>query len=162
MPNAGLDLGLWKGRLDGLREALEAVHDRDKDVLSAPVAQIVQHRCPDLGTLVGLEPQAQNVARAVRQDRQCDEDRLVRHRAVIADIDPDRVHDGGGSENGPGDRFPDDAPDSRAPEGGSDHAVTFCAFKRSPGSFDPLARTSLNAITASVTAEIRLGDASKP
>ena len=87
------DLGLWKGRLDGLREALEAVHDRDKDVLNAPVAQIVQHLCPELGTLVGLEPQAQNVARAVRQNRQCDKDSLVRHRAVIADIDPDRVHE---------------------------------------------------------------------
>ena len=33
MPDADLGLGLGEGRLDGLREALEAVHDRDGDVL---------------------------------------------------------------------------------------------------------------------------------
>ena len=58
-------------------------------ILDAAVAQIVRHLGPELGTLVGLKPQAENVARAVRQDRQCYEDRLVRHRDVTADIDPD-------------------------------------------------------------------------
>lgn len=70
-----------------------AVHDRDQDVLDAAVAQIVQHLGPEFGTLVGLKPQAQNVARAVRQDRQRHEDRLVRHCAVAANIDADRVHE---------------------------------------------------------------------
>jgi hypothetical protein len=68
--DAGLDLRLGKGCLDGLGEALEAVHDGDEDVLNASVAQIVQHLCPELGALIGLKPQAQNVARTVWQDRQ--------------------------------------------------------------------------------------------
>ena len=61
--------------------------------MDAAVAQIVQHLGPKFGTLVGLKPQAQNVARAVRQDRQRHEDRLVRHCAVAANIDADRVHE---------------------------------------------------------------------
>jgi hypothetical protein len=55
MNNACLDLCLGKGRLDGLWEALEAVNYGDEDVLNAPVAQIVQHLCPELGALIGLK-----------------------------------------------------------------------------------------------------------
>ena len=50
MPDAGLDLGLLglgEGRLDGLREALETVHDRDGDVLDAAVAQDVETLGPE-------------------------------------------------------------------------------------------------------------------
>jgi len=78
MPNAGLDLGPGKGRLDGLGEALEAVHDRDEDVLNTPVAQVVQHLGPESGAFIDLKPKARNVPCAVRQDRQCYEDG-VRH-----------------------------------------------------------------------------------
>lgn len=93
MDNTGLDLGSGEGRFDGLGEALETVHDGDQDVLNAAVAQIAQHLGPEFGPLIGLEPQAQNVPCAVRQDRQSHEDRLVRDRAVAADVDPDRIHE---------------------------------------------------------------------
>ena len=69
MNNASLDLGPGKGRLDGLGETLETVNDRDEDVLDAAVAQIVQHLGPELGTFIGLEPQPENVSRAIRKDR---------------------------------------------------------------------------------------------
>jgi hypothetical protein len=63
--HAGLDLGPREGRLDGLREALEAVDDGDEDVLDTPIAQVAEDLGPELRPLVGLEPQAQNVPRAV-------------------------------------------------------------------------------------------------
>src|SRR6056297_1071282 len=88
--DTGLDLGLGKRRLDGLGEALQPVHDRDEDVLNAAVLEVVQNLGPELGPLVGLEPKAQDVAGAIRQDRQRDEDRLVRHGTIAADIEPDR------------------------------------------------------------------------
>jgi hypothetical protein len=93
MPNAGLDLRAGKGRLDGLGEALEAVDHGDEDVLNTAVFEIIQDLGPELRPLIGLEPQAQNVPCAVRQDRQSLEDRLVRHSPVASDIDPDRVHE---------------------------------------------------------------------
>jgi len=40
MHDAGLDRGLGKSRVDGVREAFEAVHDGDQDVLNAPVSQV--------------------------------------------------------------------------------------------------------------------------
>ena len=56
--DARLHLRLWKGRLDGLGEALEAIHDRDQNVLDAPVALIVQDLGPEFGALIGLKPKA--------------------------------------------------------------------------------------------------------
>lgn len=37
MDDTGLDLGLGKGRFDGLRKALEAVYDGNEDVLDTPM-----------------------------------------------------------------------------------------------------------------------------
>ena len=56
MHDAGLNLGLGEGRLYGLREALEAVHDGDQDVLHPAIAQVVEDLGPELGALVGLKP----------------------------------------------------------------------------------------------------------
>lgn len=91
--DAGLDPGLRKGGLDGLRKAFQPVHDGDEDVLDAPIAQVAENLGPELRALIGLEPQAQNVPRAIRQNREGHEDRLVRDRPIAADIDPDRVHE---------------------------------------------------------------------
>ena len=44
MDDAGLDLCLRERRLDGLGKALEAVHDRDEDVLDLAIAKIIQRR----------------------------------------------------------------------------------------------------------------------
>ncbi len=38
MHDACLDGCVWKGRVDGVREAFEAVHNGDQDVFDAPVA----------------------------------------------------------------------------------------------------------------------------
>ena len=92
MDDTGLDLGLGKGRFYGLGKALEAIHDRDEDVLNAAIAQVVQNLGPELGTLVRLEPKAQHVTCSVWQDGQGHEDGLVADRAVAADIHPDRVY----------------------------------------------------------------------
>ena len=43
MHDAGLDGGLREDRVDGIREALEAVNNGDQDVFHAPVAQIIHH-----------------------------------------------------------------------------------------------------------------------
>jgi len=93
MDDARLDLSFWKGRLNGLGQAFEAVDHGNEDVLDTAIAEIVLHLCPELGAFVGLKPQAQDVTRAVRQDRQGHKDRLVADRPVAADIDPDRVHE---------------------------------------------------------------------
>jgi len=85
--------GLGEGGFDGLREALEAVDHGDEDILDAPVAQVAQDFRPEFGAFTGLKPKAQDVARAIWQDCQRDEDRLVADRPIAADIDPDRVHE---------------------------------------------------------------------
>ncbi|MPL86120.1 hypothetical protein SDC9_32096 [bioreactor metagenome] len=46
-------------------------------------AQGVADRRAELGALVGLEPQAENLPRVVRQNGRGDEDRLVADRAVV-------------------------------------------------------------------------------
>lgn len=48
---------------------------------------------PTIGLRRSLRTLAQNVPRAIRENRQGHEDRLVRDRPVAADIDPDRVHE---------------------------------------------------------------------
>ena len=89
----GLNSRLGEGRLDGLREALQPIHDGDQDVLDAAIAKIAENLCPELCALIGLKPQTQNVPSAIRKHREGHEDRLVRDRPVTADIDPDRVHE---------------------------------------------------------------------
>ncbi len=57
-------------------EALEAVDHGDQDVLSTPVAHVVQDLGPEFGAFIGLKPQAQDVALSIWKDRQRNEDRL--------------------------------------------------------------------------------------
>ena len=66
MPDAGLELGLGVGRFDG--EALEAVHDRNGDVLDAAVVRGVETLGPDLRALIGPKPQPQDVPGPIWQD----------------------------------------------------------------------------------------------
>ena len=70
MHDAGLDRGLGKSRVDGVREAFEAVHDGDQDVLNAPVSQVVHHREPEFGSFIGGDPQPQNLTLTLRGDAQ--------------------------------------------------------------------------------------------
>lgn len=87
------DPGLGKSRFDGPGEALEPVCRDDRDILDAAVPEVIEHLGPEPGALIGLKPQARNVAGAVRQDGQCYKDCLVGHHAIASDIDPDRVRE---------------------------------------------------------------------
>ena len=77
-------------RVDGVREALEAVHcpvvvclqtmkgdNGNQDVFDTAIAQIVHHREPEFGPFVGGNPQAQNLTFALRSDAQGHLDSLV-------------------------------------------------------------------------------------
>src|SRR3954471_21215675 len=58
-----------------------------------PVFELVHDLQPELGALVPLEPQAQDLLRPVGPDAQGDVDRLVPDQAFIADLDPERVEE---------------------------------------------------------------------
>jgi len=91
--NAGLHRGVGEGRVDGVREALEAVNNGDEDVLHTPVAQVVHDRQPEFCPFVGRDPQAQYLTFAFRSDAKGHVDRLVLDLAAfrIPDFDPERV-----------------------------------------------------------------------
>ena len=57
-------------RRQRLGHALQAIGDRDQDVAHAAGLQVVEHLHPELGALGVLDPQAQDVARAVGQHAQ--------------------------------------------------------------------------------------------
>jgi hypothetical protein len=63
--DASLDLRLWEDRVDGLREALQAVHHRDQHILDAAVFQLGHHAQPEFGALRLLDPDAQNLLGAI-------------------------------------------------------------------------------------------------
>lgn len=78
MYDARLDGRVRERGIDGVREALEAVHcpavvclqtmrgdDSDQDVFDPAIAQIVHNREPEFGSFIGGDPQAQNFALAL-------------------------------------------------------------------------------------------------
>jgi len=79
---------LGEGRLDVLWEALEAVHDRDGDVLDAAVVRGVETLGPDRCALIGLKPQAQDVPAPIWQDGRGAEPDRVRHLRISTRIAP--------------------------------------------------------------------------
>ncbi|SIT18987.1 hypothetical protein SAMN05421759_1382 [Roseivivax lentus] len=70
-------------------------HNRDQDVLRAPVLQLVHHREPEFGAFVLRDPQAQNFTLAIACDAERDIHGLVLHRPAVgtADLHPQRVED---------------------------------------------------------------------
>ena len=76
----------------------QAVGDGDQDVGHATVLQVVEDLHPELGTLRVLDPQPEDVPRAVRQHTECQIDRLVANPRVLANFDSqgveesDRIH----------------------------------------------------------------------
>src|SRR3954469_15339161 len=91
--DAGLDRGLGEDGRDRLRKALQAVDDRDQHVLDAPVPQLVHDPQPELGALVLLQPQAQDLLGAVGADAQGDVHGLVADQPLVAHLDPERVEE---------------------------------------------------------------------
>ena len=61
-----LHCGVGEGRVDGVREALEAVNNGDEDVLYTPGLQVVHDRQPEFCPLVRRDPQAQDLAFPLR------------------------------------------------------------------------------------------------
>ena len=61
MNNADLDLGGWKHRLYGIREALQTIHAGDEYILKPTALQFGNDLQPELSPLFLLKPNAQNV-----------------------------------------------------------------------------------------------------
>jgi len=80
-----------EGRLDRLREALEAVDAADQDVLDAAPSKVVEHGQPELGALGFLPPDPEHLTLAVDGDPEREIAREVSDRAVLADLHPHRV-----------------------------------------------------------------------
>lgn len=83
--DAGLDDRLRKDGVDGLGETLQTVDDGHQDVADAAVLQLVHDAQPEFGAFGRLDPDAQNLLRAVGQDAQRDIDGLVAHEALLSD-----------------------------------------------------------------------------
>ncbi len=66
--DAGLNDGLRKHRIDGLRKALQAIDDSDENVLGAPGLQLVNDAQPEFGAFGLFDPDAENLLGAVRQN----------------------------------------------------------------------------------------------
>jgi hypothetical protein len=82
--DAGLQRRGREDRAQRLADTLQAVGDRDQDVGHAAGLQVVEHLEPELGAFGVLDPQAQDVARAVGQHPQSQVDGLVAHHRVLA------------------------------------------------------------------------------
>ena len=91
--DAGLQRGGREHRRQRLGHALQAIGDGDQDVVHAAGLQVVEHLHPELGALGVLDPQPQDVARAVGQHAQRQVDRLVAHHRVLADLHAQRVEE---------------------------------------------------------------------
>ena len=74
-------------------KALQAVDDGDQHVLDAAVLQLVHDAQPELGALVLLEPQAQDLLGAVGAHAERDVDRLVADQPFVADLDPQGIEE---------------------------------------------------------------------
>ncbi len=76
MNDAGLDDRLRKHGADRFGKAFQPVHYRDQDVAETALLQFVHDTQPELGALGLLNPDAENLLRAVRQDAERDVDGL--------------------------------------------------------------------------------------
>ena len=91
--DAGLNQRLRKHRRDRLRKALQAIDDRDQNVVDAPNFQLVHDLEPELRAFGLFDPQAQNLFLAIGIESERDIDRLVFNEALIADLDPQGVEE---------------------------------------------------------------------
>ena len=89
--DAGLHDRVGVDGLDRLREALEAVDGEDEDVLDPTGLELADHPQPELGALVDLEPDPQRLLDPVDPDADREVGVLVADRALVADLQHDRV-----------------------------------------------------------------------
>src|SRR5712691_12269451 len=86
--DAGLNDRLLKNGIDSFGKALQAIDDGDENILGPAVLELVHDAQPKLGALGLLDPDAEDLLRALGQDAERDVDRLVAHEALVADLDP--------------------------------------------------------------------------
>ncbi|MCY1529164.1 hypothetical protein D9M68_642970 [compost metagenome] len=86
MHDARLQRGGRIHRRQRFGHAPQAVGDGNEDVIDPAGLQVVEHLHPELGTLGALDPQAQDVARAVGQHAQGQVDGLVAHHRILLDL----------------------------------------------------------------------------
>jgi len=89
--DAGLHDRLRVDGLDRLREASQPVDGEDEDVLDAAGLELADHPQPELGALVGLEPDPERLLDPVDADADREVGVLIADRALIADLEHDRV-----------------------------------------------------------------------
>ena len=82
--DASLNDRLWEHGIDGLGKALQAVDDRDENILRPAGLELVHDAQPEFGALGLFDPDAENILGAIRQNAECDVDRLESISWVIA------------------------------------------------------------------------------
>lgn len=86
MQDAGLDLGLWIDRFDGLGEAAQAIDDSDEHVINAAIFELVKHLKLEFGALGLFDPEAQHFLAAVGAHPQRQVHGLVFDGAFVPDF----------------------------------------------------------------------------
>ena len=93
MNDAGLNQRLRKHRCDRLRKALQAIDDRDENVVDASHLQLVHDLEPELRAFGLFDPQTQDFLLAIGIESERDIDRLVFDDTFVADFDPQGVEE---------------------------------------------------------------------
>jgi len=91
MHDAGLHRRLRKDGGNRIGKPFEAVDDGDQDIIDTTVLQLVHDAQPEFGTLILLEPEAEDFLGAVGTYAQRDMHSLVANQPFVADLDPLRV-----------------------------------------------------------------------
>lgn len=104
MDHTGGHSCLGPGRLDGLGQSPQAVAAHDQHLRDWPVCQVSARVRPERGTLLGLDPDAQDVPDTVHVHAHGDVRSPVDDPVPVADLDPDGVKVDHRVERGPGGR----------------------------------------------------------
>ena len=93
MHDAGLQGRVGKDRGECLAHPLEPIGDRNQDVLAAARLEIAEHLHPEFRAFCVLDPQAEDVAAAVREHREREVDGLAADRRFLTNLDPQRIEE---------------------------------------------------------------------
>ena len=93
MDDAGLNHGIGEHGSNGIRKALEAVDNRQHDIIDTPVLELVHDAKPELGPFILLDPQPKHLLAAIRTNAEGNVDRFAADHAFVADFNPDRVEE---------------------------------------------------------------------
>ncbi len=77
----------------GVGESLRPVDDGQKNILGAAVPELVHYAQPELGALVLLEPEPQDLLCAVAANAQRNVNSLVAYDPFVADLDAQGVEE---------------------------------------------------------------------